>query len=119
MLKKAPVPFFLKFLTNKIGDQIGGSATATIVEQLDFLEEQLATSPDGGRYLAGTNLSGADILMIFPLQACRHKGDLTAAKYPKLNAYINLLEATDSYKRSVAKIVELEGSDKGTSLSMF
>lgn len=38
--------------------------------QFDFLESQIATSPSGGDFLCGKDLSGADIMMSFPLGMC-------------------------------------------------
>ena len=51
----------------------------------DFLESQIATSPDGGEYLCGTELSGADIIMSFPLGSARARiSGFTQEKHPKL-----------------------------------
>ena len=72
-----------------------------------FLESQLASSPDGGRYLCGKDLTAADILMSFPLIAGQKKVDETA--YPKLVAYRKMLEQNEVYKRSVKKVEELSG----------
>lgn len=43
--------------------------TPNLKTQFDFLESQLATSPDEGGYLCGAELTGADIMMSFPLGA--------------------------------------------------
>ena len=76
----------------------------------DFLESQLATSPDGGEFLCGKNLTAADILMSFPLQAGqRVLKQINANDYPKLNAYVNKLDSMEGYKRSVKKIEEITG----------
>ena len=76
----------------------------------EFLEKQLATSPDKGDFLCGPELSGADIILSFPISAARAgEVGLTKERYPRLWAYVDRLEGLDAYKRSVAKIVEIEG----------
>lgn len=75
-----------------------------------FLESQIASSPDGGEYLCGRELTGADILMSFPLGAARGRSTFSEEKYPKLWAYVLKLESLEGYKRAVDKIIEVEGS---------
>lgn len=74
-----------------------------------FLESQLATSPNGGKYLCGKELTGADILMSFPLIASKGRVGLTKEAYPKLWAYVDCLEGHDGYKKAVQKIIDVEG----------
>ena len=76
----------------------------------DFLEGQLATSPNEGKYLCGKDLTGADILMSFPLAAAKGLAGVTKEKYPLLWGYVERLESSDSYKRAVQKIIDIEGS---------
>ena len=75
-----------------------------------FLESQMATSPNSGEFLCGKDLTGADILMSFPIGAARSRAGLTQEKYPKLWAYVNRIESRDAFKRAVQKIIEVEGS---------
>jgi glutathione S-transferase len=74
-----------------------------------FLEGQLASSPDGGEYLCGKDFSAADIMMWFPLEAGQTYSGMSKEQFPKLWAYVSRLSETQSYKRSVQKIEELEG----------
>lgn len=79
----------------------------------DFLESQLASSPDQGAFLCGPNLTGADILLSFPLSAARDSSrstGFTEQAYPLLSAYVDRLQAREGHKRAVQKIVEVEGS---------
>jgi glutathione S-transferase len=73
------------------------------------LESQLNSSPGNGQYLCGPHLTGADILLSFPLIAGRVRAGLTKEKYPKLYEYVDRLEAEAGYKRAVQKIIEVEG----------
>ena len=75
----------------------------------DFLESQIATSPNNGEFLCGAELTGADILMSFPLSAARGRSVLTKQAYPKMWEYVGRLEEREAYKRAVEKIVEVEG----------
>lgn len=104
-------PFFIKPVTNMI---TGGFESAFLRPEvgrlLDFLESQIASSPNGGGYLCGHELTGADIIMSFPLNAARGRAGLSKERHPKLWAYIERLEAVDSFKRSVQKIIDTTGS---------
>lgn len=75
----------------------------------EFLESQLASAPEGGDYLCGPRLTGADIMLSFPLIAGQSRSGLTKEAYPKLHAYVSRLEAEPGYKKSVEKVVEIEG----------
>lgn len=72
----------------------------------------METSPDGGEYLCGKDITGADILMEFPLEAGRSRSRMTKEAYPRLSAYIEKLHEREAYKRAVEKIEETEGSFK-------
>ena len=75
----------------------------------DFLENQLATAPNEGEYLCGKELTGADILMIFPLEMARGNGFITKEKYPKLVAYVTRLQEREANIRATKKIEEVTG----------
>lgn len=72
-----------------------------------YLENQLATSPNNGKYLCGDRLTGADILMSFPLISGQAKVDRTG--YPKLVEYTKMLQQHESYRASVQRVEELTG----------
>lgn len=74
----------------------------------NFLESQLATSPDGGEYLCGKDLTAADILMSFPLIMGRRK-QAEIGSFPKLEAYSKKLEQNEMYLRSIKKVEEVTG----------
>ncbi|KAJ7042080.1 glutathione S-transferase-like protein [Mycena alexandri] len=111
VLKSAPAPFFIRPIVSRIAAQLH---TAIVVPgfatHLPFLEEQLASAPAGGPYLCGEKLTGADIMISFPLLAARQLPDaLTQKNFPRLWKYTELIESSPSYKRAVEKVVELEG----------
>lgn len=85
-------------------------------KHLAMLEGMLETS--GGRYLCGDGLLAADILMSFPLIAAKERwddmgrfdGGSWAAQFPRVARYVALLEAEDGYRRSIARIEEIDGT---------
>jgi glutathione S-transferase len=104
------VPFFIKPITNGVANKIQtGFLNPNLKDNFNFLESQLASSPGGGPYLCGPNLTGADILMSFPLIAGKDRVGITKDKYPKLSAYIEKLEQEPGYKKASDKIVQIDG----------
>jgi len=81
-----------------------------IATNFKFLEDQLETAPGGGPYICGPDLTGADILLSFPLIAAMGRGKLKKEQYPKVAAYAQRLREEKGYKAAVLKIVEKEGS---------
>ncbi|KAI0118622.1 hypothetical protein GGR51DRAFT_497100 [Nemania sp. FL0031] len=117
MLKSNKVPFFIRPITGMVANQILSSfVLPNIKTQLGFLEQQLEKS--GGKYLCGTELSSADVLISFGLVSVKDKakdfGSWPAggprAAYPKLYAYIDRLELEPGYKKAVEKIKGIDSS---------
>ena len=79
-------PFFVKPVVNLITGGIeSGYLNPNYKTNFDFMESQIASSPDGGEYMCGRELSGVDILLSFPLGASRGRVQIfTKEKYPKL-----------------------------------
>lgn len=107
-IKGAPVPFFIKPITRTIGGRVEDQfLNRNYDTHFGFLEKQLETSPNGGQWLTGKDLTAADIMMSFPLVAGRSKIDKT--KFPKLTALIDRYESCDGYKNSIKKIEDVSG----------
>ena len=114
-IKNAAVPFFIKPITNSVASKIeSGFLQRSMKSHYDYLEGQLATSPDAGHYMCGADLSAADIMLSFPLEAGKSRSGFTQSQYPKIWAYVEHVHSRDAYKRAVAKIVEIEGEFKTT-----
>lgn len=108
-IREAPVPFFLKFITKKIADMIDNNFTlAELKLNLDYLEALLAESPDN-EFLCGPNLTGADFMMIFVLEAAVLFKTLNETSYPKLYSYVRRIQSRDAYKRAGEKVSEASG----------
>ncbi|KAF7362347.1 Glutathione S-transferase [Mycena venus] len=112
-IKTAPVPFFIRPVTSQISGKISkGYLDPNFTTHFTFLEEQLASAPGGGPYLCGDKLTGADMMMSFPvmvLTSVMGDGGPNKERFPKLFAYAETLKNIESYKRAVDKIVALEG----------
>jgi len=108
-IKNAPVPFFIRPITSGIASKINsGFLDANFKTHFGFLENTLKTS--GGDYLCGPHLTGADILLSFPLMAGKSRIPmLTSVAYPKLFAYIERLENEPGYKKAIEKVISVEG----------
>ena len=114
-IKNAPVPFFIRPLTNSIATRIETSYLKSEFElHYRFLEDQLASSPDGGDYLCGKEITGADILMSFPIEAGNSRSRIKQEQFPKVFAYVERLYQREAYKRATEKIIEVEGRFKMT-----
>lgn len=115
-LKSPQVPFLVRPITSIIANRIIAMFVyPNVKKHLAFLNEQLATS--GGKYLCGEKLTAADILMSFPVIAGSGRfnelgyfeGGSWQKQYPRVAEYVNVLEAEEGYKRSVAKIEAIDG----------
>ncbi|TVY44885.1 Glutathione S-transferase [Lachnellula subtilissima] len=99
----------MRMITSKIDDAFLNPNFAT---HFEFLEGQLKTSPHGGFYLCGKDVTEADFLMMFPIQIGKSWAAWTPVKFPKLCGYLNLMEGRESYKAAERKVIEIEGSFK-------
>ncbi|KAL2135267.1 hypothetical protein VTI74DRAFT_9147 [Chaetomium olivicolor] len=118
-LKGNSVPFFVRPLTTLVANQaISMLVFPNMKRHFAMMEQLLETSPGGGSYICGRHLTGADIMLSYPLIAGKggafdsmgnwEKGSFQEA-FPKLQAYIERLAEEPGWKRSVAKIEEIEG----------
>jgi glutathione S-transferase len=95
-----------------VAAKVEGYLTPNFKTHYAFLEQQLETSPNGGEYLCGKEITASDILMSFPLEAGKSRSGMTKEQCPLLWAYIERLHQREAYKRSVQKIESIEGSFK-------
>ena len=99
-IETAPAPFFVKPISRKISAKVKASFIAPQTAlHLSHIEQELS----GKDWLMG-ELSGADIMMSYPLQAAESRFGLTG--YPNLQAYLQRIAAHPAYRRAVAKAGE-------------
>jgi glutathione S-transferase len=108
------VPFFIKPITARIANSVSSMfLDPNFKTHFAFIESQLKASPDGGPYLCGKELTGADFLMSFPLEAGPRRAGLED-QCPLIKAFVDRLHESESYQRSVKKIEGIEGSFKSS-----
>jgi glutathione S-transferase len=107
-MRQAPAPFFARPIINSVANKITeGFLQPNFNTNFKWLESQLETSPDGGLYLCGKDLSAADILMSFPLEAGKSRTGLSEKECPLLWAYVDRLHQREAYQKSTQIIDEL------------
>ena len=84
------IPFFGKRITKRIQPMID--------VHLDFIEAELAQRP----WFAGDQLTAADVMMSFPLEAARSRGGLDGSR-PATIAWLDKVHARPAYQAALAK----------------
>jgi len=94
--KSRLVPFWVRPLARALfGGMVKGYVNPQIDAHVEFWEAELQKSA----YFAGEALTGADIMMSFPLEAVEAAGGLT----PALTTYLNALHARPAYQRALER----------------
>lgn len=98
-IETAPMPFFAKPIAKKIANSIReGYLNHTMKAQYDFLEATLSNTP----WLAGDDITAADIIMSFPVEAFSARGAGGDA-YPNIAAYRMRFQARPAYARALER----------------
>lgn len=97
-IETAPVAFWVKPVVRKVSSKAQNSFIRPQTElHLRHVEQSLQNSD----WLMGGSISGADIMMSYPLQAAAVRSDLSS--YPNIRAYLARIEADEAYQRAVQK----------------
>ena len=98
-VKNAPVPFFIKPVTKAISNKVMSSyVSPNIKNNFAFIEQHLTDN----EWFAGSNISGADIQMSFPLEASIARGVIDV-NHPSIVAYVNRIQSRPAYKKALEK----------------
>ena len=93
-----PVPFFLRPITRAVSGQVKSSFLNPAIEKhLRQMEAELGKS----EWFAGDQITGADFLMIFPVEAAASRFGLGG--YPRLQAYLERVHARAAYRRALER----------------
>jgi glutathione S-transferase len=93
-IRAQKVPFFVKPITRRIGAELERSFSApAIATHFDFVDNELAKRP----YFAGSELSAADIQMIYPVEAALQRGK---GAWPNLRAWRERVKARPAFQRA-------------------
>jgi glutathione S-transferase len=98
-VETAPMPFFIKPIARGISARVKGAfLTEQLKTHLDFMEAELRKSD----WFAGSELTGADIQMSFPLEAAKGRAGLDASR-PKLMSFLDRIHARPAYRRALER----------------
>lgn len=98
-INTAPMPFFVKPVARAIGKKVMDLLVwPNLKRQFDFMEAELGRST----WFAGKALTGADIMMSFPLEAAAQRAGLDASR-PKLMAFIERIHQRAAYQRALKR----------------
>jgi glutathione S-transferase len=96
---RAPMPFFAKPIARGIADKVRATVVQPQIDQiLDFVEAELGRSA----WLAGSELTGADIQMSFPLEAAAARGGLDGSR-PRIGDFLARAHARPAYGRALER----------------
>ncbi len=96
---KAPMPFFVKPIAKAISQKVLAALVwPNLRRQFDFIEAELGKST----WLAGDALSGADIMMSFPLEAAVARAGLDA-RHPRMLDFVKRVHARPAYQRALQR----------------
>jgi glutathione S-transferase len=98
-IASSPMPFFAKPIARAICNKaLDAIVRPNLKRQLDFMESELAANP----WFAGAELSGADIMMSFPLEAAAQRAGLDPSR-PRLMAFLKRIHDRPAYQRALER----------------
>ncbi|EEB05161.1 glutathione S-transferase Gst3 [Schizosaccharomyces japonicus yFS275] len=95
-------PFFMRFIIDLFVKGIRSQYLDPEIQSMfKYTDDHLAKNT----YFAGDNLSGADIMMSFPLTvAYKRKGSEFEGKYLHIERWLRLIEGRPAYQAALAKV---------------
>ena len=98
-IASSPMPFFVKPIAKSICNKaLDAIVRPNLKRQLDFMEAELAR----GDWFAGAALSGADIMMSFPIEASAQRAGLDQSR-PRLMAFLKHVHARPAFRRALER----------------
>ncbi|HSW07261.1 glutathione S-transferase [Aquabacterium sp.] len=95
----SPMPFFVKPMARAICNKaLDAIVWPNLKRQLDFMEEELGKS----EWFSGRELTGADIMMSFPLEAAAQRAGLNDSR-PRLMAFLKRIHARPAFRRALER----------------
>ncbi|MBU6248589.1 MAG: glutathione S-transferase [Xanthomonadaceae bacterium] len=96
----APAPFFARPIVKDVARKaLRGFVDPQIALHLDYLEAELGKAA----WFGGDSFSVADIQLSFPLEAAAARAGLTAARWPRLAAFLERIHAMPAYRRALER----------------
>ncbi|MFK2893733.1 glutathione S-transferase [Dyella flagellata] len=97
-IAKAPVPFFMKFVTRKIANSLqDGFIDPQLALHFGYIAEELKHTG----WFAGKEFTAADIQMSFPVESAVARAG--AGEHPSIRAFLERIHARPAYQRALAR----------------
>ncbi|KAK9323703.1 hypothetical protein V1517DRAFT_319619 [Lipomyces orientalis] len=110
-VRHGPLPVFMRPVVKRVTDAVDNAfAGPDAKKQLEYLEGRLKLNGTG--YFVGDRLTGADIILIFPLQIAKSRAGLTRETYPLLWNWLEDMLGRDAYFRADKKVAEMGVSSR-------
>lgn len=98
-IKEAPMPFFIKPIAKGIADKtMQNFVSPNLKTHLTYLDNELAKTG----WFAGSEMTGADIMMSFPLEASAARTNLRD-EYHNIASFLDKVHQMPSYKSAIDK----------------
>lgn len=98
-IANGPMPFLIRPVARGISKTVMDLMVhPNLTRQLDFMEAELGRST----WFAGDALTGADIMMSFPLEAAAKRASLDASR-PRLMAFLQRIHARPAYQQALTR----------------
>lgn len=98
-IETAPMPFFIKPIAKTIANKTRAAYSGPNIKlNLDYLEATLQKST----WFCGDEMSGADIMISFPIEAAAMRTNLTI-NYPALEEFRQRIQELPAYQRAIEK----------------
>ncbi len=95
----SPMPFFVKPIIRAVCRKaLDAVVWPNLKRQLDFMEAELGRDA----WFAGRQMTGADIMMSFPIEAAAQRAGLDARR-PRLMAFLERIHARPAYRRALER----------------
>ncbi|WDI32897.1 glutathione S-transferase [Hyphococcus flavus] len=97
-METAPMPFFVRPLAKRLVKGVkDGYLDHTMKALFDYLEAELSTDA----WLAGPDMTAADIIMSFPMEAFTARGNIK--NYPNVAAAVTRIQQRPAYQRALER----------------
>jgi len=98
-IPKGPMPLFVKPIAKAIARKVTiGFIEPQLKLHLDYMEGELAKTT----WFGGNELTAADVLMSYPLEAAAARGGLDATR-PRLMAFLERIHGRPAYQRALER----------------
>ncbi len=98
-IKEQKLPIIVKQIAHKIADAVlDGFVNPNVEREMKHWEESLEKTG----WFAGANMTGADILMSFPLEGAAARMDL-GQDYPNITSFLKRIHGLETYKKALER----------------